>query len=146
MLDTRQAGNTVAMSDTPTLNKQPLRERTAEEIRSLLARRRMSAAQLGRLMGVSQAYVWRRLTSETAFDLNDLEAIAEILEVGVVDLLPSDARRAVQDKSGILPRPDRPTDNRPSGRPDRSVTTPGGARRTRRIYHPAPDPADTWAA
>jgi transcriptional regulator with XRE-family HTH domain len=124
------------MSDTPTLNRQPLRERTAEEIRSLLARRRMSAAHLGRLMGVSQAYVWRRLTGETAFDLNDLEAIAEILEVAVVDLLPSDARRTVQDKSGTLPRPDRPTDNRPSGRPDRRVTTPGGPRRTRRIRHP----------
>lgn len=67
---------------------QPLRERTAEELRALLARRKMSATQLARHMGVSQAYIWRRLDGQTAFDLDDLEKIANILGVDVLDLFP----------------------------------------------------------
>jgi len=138
------------MSDTPTLTRQPLRERTAEEIRSLLARRRMSAAQLGRQMGVSQAYVWRRLSGETAFDLNDLEAIAEILGVAVVDLLPHDARGPVQPTQPYLRKAGRPVDNRPVGHPvgrtERAVTNPGAPRRTRRILRPQPGDTDHRAA
>jgi hypothetical protein len=45
-------------------------------------------------------------------------------------------RSTVQTKAGTLRLPDRPIDNRPSGRPDRSVTTPIGPRRTRRLPHP----------
>lgn len=65
-----------------------LREHAAEEVRALLGRRRTSATQLARQMGVSQAYVWRRLSGETAFDLDDLEKISALLDVEVTDLLP----------------------------------------------------------
>lgn len=75
------------MSDTA-LGRTPLRVHTAEEVRVLLARRRLSASKLAKAMGVSQTYVWRRLSGETAFDLDDLEKIADILEVDVGDLLP----------------------------------------------------------
>lgn len=69
------------------------REAVAEEIRAALARRRMSASALARKLGKSQTYVWRRLSGETAFDTDDLEAIAAALSVTVVDLLPPDARQ-----------------------------------------------------
>jgi transcriptional regulator with XRE-family HTH domain len=66
----------------------PLRERVAEEVRVLLARRRISASKLARELGVSQTYVWRRLSGETAFDLDDLERISAVLSVSVSDLMP----------------------------------------------------------
>lgn len=65
-----------------------LTRHVAEEVRVLLARRRMSAAALARKLGVSQTYIWRRLEGQTAFDLTDLERIAEILDVEVTELLP----------------------------------------------------------
>lgn len=69
-----------------------LRQRTAEEIRVLLARKRMSAAELARRTGIKQSTMARRMTGEIAFDLDDLEAIARVLEVEVVELLPSTVR------------------------------------------------------
>lgn len=65
-----------------------LRARVAEEVRALLARRRMSATELARALGVSQTYVWRRLSAEVAFDLDDLERIAGVLRVRLSDVVP----------------------------------------------------------
>lgn len=135
----------------------PLRERVAEEVRVQLARRRMSAAHLGRELGVSQTWVWRRLKGETAFDLDDLERIAGILGVAPVDLLPADVKRGgqpsawrspggTQDPHAKVAHTDRPRDNRPSGRPDRPVTTHPGPRRPRRIPNPQPVPPAHIAA
>lgn len=117
----------------------PLRVRVAEEVRVALARKRMSAAKLGRALGVSQTYVWRRLNGETAFDLDDLERIAAILGVEIGSLLPSLASQ-ISDAPTVRyaqpterpPRPSsaRPADNRPKGRP-RVDLTPGVTRTTR---------------
>lgn len=74
------------MSETATVR--PLREHAAEEVRALLGRRRISATELARRLGVSQTYVWRRLSGETAFDLDDLEKIAAVLNVEAVELMP----------------------------------------------------------
>jgi len=68
-----------------------LRERVAEEVRALLGRRKMSASELARQLSLTQKYVSRRLTGETAFDLDDLEKIAAIFGVDVADLLPRSA-------------------------------------------------------
>lgn len=65
-----------------------LRQAVAEEVRALLARRRISGVGLAARIGRSQAYVSRRLTGETAFDLDDLDRIAEVLGVDVVQLIP----------------------------------------------------------
>lgn len=65
-----------------------LRQRTAEEIRVLLARKRMSAAELARRTGLKQSTLARRMTGEIPFDLDDLEVIAGALEVDVTELLP----------------------------------------------------------
>lgn len=99
LLDTRSAGENCAMSTTHALGAASLRERTAEEIRALLGRRRMSASALARELKVSQTYVWRRLSGETAFDLDDLDAIARILRVDPRDLMPAQDRRVTSTYS-----------------------------------------------
>lgn len=65
-----------------------LRETVAEEVRALLARRRLNGAKLAAAIDRSEMYVSRRLRGETAFDLDDLDRIARVLDVEVVDLLP----------------------------------------------------------
>lgn len=62
---------------------QPLRMRVADEVRAWLGRRRVSGAQLARQMGKSQTFVARRLDGRQAFDVDDLDAVARILDVPV---------------------------------------------------------------
>jgi transcriptional regulator with XRE-family HTH domain len=76
------------MSNVVTLSGASLRARTAEEIRAVLGRRRMSESALARAIGASQAYVWRRLSGEIPLDLDDLEKIAAALSVDVSALIP----------------------------------------------------------
>jgi transcriptional regulator with XRE-family HTH domain len=138
------------MSDERTPRRGRLREFVAEEIRVLLARQRISAAELARRTGIKQSTISRRMTGETAFDMDDLEVIARALGVQVQDLLP--ARTAAGEESeppaiahyfGVAERgsdhPDRPADNRPPGRslagagagPGRTAYLVRGARRMR---------------
>lgn len=84
---TRLAGHDVPMEEITTVRRR-LRERTAEEVRVILARRRMSAAELARLAGIKQSTMARRMTGETAFDLDDLERVADVLGISVADLIP----------------------------------------------------------
>lgn len=63
-----------------------LRQQVAEEVRALMARRRISGVQLAKQIGRSQAYIWRRLSGETPFDVDDLQALAAVLDVSVTDL------------------------------------------------------------
>ena len=89
--------NISLMSDERTPPRGRLREHAAEEIRVILARKRMSAAELARRTGIKQSTMARRMTGETAFDLDDLEVIADVLGVDVADLLPR--RISVGDRS-----------------------------------------------
>ena len=57
-----------------------LKRYVADEVRTALSRRRISASKAAQALGWSQAYLSRRLTGTTAFDLDDLEAIALFLE------------------------------------------------------------------
>src|SRR6185295_15359140 len=61
----------------------------AEEVRALLARRRISGVQFAKQIGKSQPYFSRRLNGDVSFDLDDLEVIAEVLGIEVGDLFPS---------------------------------------------------------
>lgn len=100
---TRQAGHYVCMSDEQMPPRGRLREYVAEEIRVLLTRKRMSGAELGRRTGIKQSSISRRLTGETAFDMDDLEAIAAVLEVSVADLLPKTVGVGGSLKDGYVP-------------------------------------------
>ncbi|MDG4756311.1 helix-turn-helix transcriptional regulator [Micromonospora sp. WMMD710] len=77
------------MSDNAAGTATPMRELVAEEIRVLLARQRISASKLARTLGMTQSYLARRMSGDTAFDVDDLARIANVLGVTVVDLLPS---------------------------------------------------------
>jgi transcriptional regulator with XRE-family HTH domain len=72
-----------------------LSQRVAEEIRSWMGRRRLSGASLARQLNVSPAWVSYRLTGAQPIDLNDLDRIAAVLDVDVVDLLPAREGRVV---------------------------------------------------
>lgn len=98
---TRSAGHHVFMSADESGASGWLRHRTAEEIRVLLARRRMSAAELARRTGIKQSTMARRMTGETAFDLDDLESIATALEVDVTELLPRAVGAGAGAESGL---------------------------------------------
>lgn len=60
----------------------------ADEIGVILLRRRMTALELARRIGMSQSAMSRRMVGDQAFDVNELQRIAEVLDVGVIDLLP----------------------------------------------------------
>lgn len=77
---------------TKTAGAGELRTRVAEEVRVWLARRRMSGAQLAREMGRSQTFVAKRLDGRQAFDMDDLEIVARILEVPATSFLASRTR------------------------------------------------------
>lgn len=128
------------MSENPAAPTGRLRERTAEEIRVILARKRWSAAELARRTGLKQPYVSRRMTGETAFDLDDLEVIARELGVSVTELLGGEGGQATvanlslpgrRPELPIRTMPGRPRDNRPSGRPTRTAPAPNTRRPVR---------------
>ena len=66
-----------------------LNDRVAEEIRVILARKRLTATELARKSGMTQRSISRRITSEKAIDMHDLERIARALDVDIHDLLPA---------------------------------------------------------
>lgn len=115
------------MTNAATDTMRTLSDQVAEEIRVLLTRRRMSQRQLAQALGVSPAWLNYRLTGVQAIDLNDLQRIAEVLGVTILDLLPSDKVRP-NNRSTDQPvrtmSPTRPTQSRPKGRPTNGTTRP----------------------
>ena len=119
------------MSDNATLS-----ERVAEVIRVILWQRRMSGRQLAAQLGVSQSWMSTRLAGTTPIDLNDLERIAEIFDIDVMDLIPQregkliavgGATRSLAGKVNPVIRtlPKRPG---PNGPRNRNVTALGNTR------------------
>jgi len=104
-----------------------LSQMIAEEIRALMARRRMSGRQLAGQLGVSPSWVSYRLTGAQPIDVNDLSGIAKALGVGVHDLLPPPEKAAEAAGPSTTfwypPVADRPAragsakGNRPAGHP-----------------------------
>jgi transcriptional regulator with XRE-family HTH domain len=60
-----------------------LQEKVSNEVRAWLARRRLSASKAAAALGWTDMYMSRRLNNKIPFDLNDLEALARLLEVPV---------------------------------------------------------------
>lgn len=84
-----------------------LRERVAEEVRALLARRQMTGAELAAKIERSPMYVSRRVRGEVAFDLDDLQRIADVFGVAPADLLPSEENRLKKFYGSPAHRPNR---------------------------------------
>jgi transcriptional regulator with XRE-family HTH domain len=61
----------------------------AAEIRAEMARRRITGQQLAGALGRSNAWISVRLAGKQAIDLNDLERIADALDVSADQLLPA---------------------------------------------------------
>lgn len=57
----------------------PLARAVSEEVRVMMARRRVSARQLAERSGLSANYLGKRLRDESPFNSNDIEAICEAL-------------------------------------------------------------------
>lgn len=130
--------------DTDTQPKPTLNEGIAEEIRALLARRRLSASDLARMTGLTQRAISRRLTGEKVIDADDLERIAAVLGVDIIDLLPREGRvvthigaprvQTTVPKIGSLTAlAKRPTSRHPRGRTAAVPPIVDSARRVSRV-------------
>jgi transcriptional regulator with XRE-family HTH domain len=71
-----------------------LPELVAAEIRAELGRKAMTQTALARRLGVSDMWVSRRLSDGTSLEVGDLERIADVLNVAVVQFLPASERAA----------------------------------------------------
>lgn len=60
------------------------RESIAAEVRAQLARQRRSARSVALEIGWTQRYMARRVNGDVAFNVDDLAAIAEVLDVPVI--------------------------------------------------------------
>lgn len=115
-----------------TATRGKLREHAAAELRAELARQRISAAELARRLGWAQSYMARRIDGRVALDLDDLETLADALNVRIVDLLPAREPgntlryRNVSERVGDrVPRPPGRTDMRgPSSTRPRMIPRP----------------------
>ncbi|MGH2866782.1 MAG: helix-turn-helix domain-containing protein [Solirubrobacteraceae bacterium] len=63
-------------------------ELVAERVRAQMGRRRISQHQLADKLGRSQSYVSRRCRGVDPLDVEELEAIAEALQVPIAELIP----------------------------------------------------------
>ena len=59
------------------------RETVAAEVRAQIARQRRSGRNVALELGWTQNYMWKRLAGVKAFDVEDLAAIAKVLDVPV---------------------------------------------------------------
>lgn len=65
----------------------PTAQRVACTVRARMAERRVTQAAVAQRLGMSQAAVSRRLSGSVAFDVNELDAVADLVGVPVTDLL-----------------------------------------------------------
>lgn len=127
------------MTTAPEQRTATLTELVAQEIDAVRGRKRMSQAQLAKLMGKTPMWVSLRLRGRQPIDMNDLWIFAKALGVSVHQLLPSpEAVAAAADPSATVAylsltsrfpeQSTRPRDNRPVSGPPR--TAPPAAGRT----------------
>lgn len=64
-----------------------LSDRVAEEVRALMARRRVRQIDIARALHIVQGQVSSRLTNKTPFALNEVAILADYFGVPIVDLL-----------------------------------------------------------
>jgi transcriptional regulator with XRE-family HTH domain len=64
------------------------RRAVADEVASLMGRRRTKQTQLANATGMGQSYLSRRLAGLQPFTVDDLDAIAEFFDVPLSALIP----------------------------------------------------------
>lgn len=69
-------------------------ESVAAEVRAQCARQRVSQRDLAKVLGVSHATLFRRFSGEVAFDVEELAAVANYLDIPMASLLPADKASA----------------------------------------------------
>ena len=62
-------------------------ERVADAVRAECARRRITQHQLAKSLGLSQMAVSRRLSGAVALDVNELYAVAQLLDITPAELI-----------------------------------------------------------
>ena len=91
----------------PLTDKVTLREAVAAELRSELARNRISASKVAFAIGKDQPWISRRLTGQVAFDLDDLDAITQVMGISPSELMAAAHETAKKPRRRI---PDREVD------------------------------------
>lgn len=66
---------------------EPLPERVAGEVRAEMGRQRLNQRQIAEALGITQGAVWKKLDGRTPFRLAELETLADLFQVPVVQLL-----------------------------------------------------------
>lgn len=66
----------------------------AANVRAEMARRQVTQATLAAALGVTQQAVSRRLRGDVDFTVSELQAVADVLEVPVADLIPASVLRS----------------------------------------------------
>lgn len=69
------------------LKKLNYSETVASEVRSILGRRMVSQRELARALNVSPNYMSRRIRGELPFDIEELMAIARLLDIPITELV-----------------------------------------------------------
>jgi transcriptional regulator with XRE-family HTH domain len=91
------------MSTDPTLSA-----RVADEVRAMIYRKNLNKSELARRLGVSHTWVTNRLAGHQQIGLDELERIADALDVEVADLLPAPAKREIRYSTQPATRPTPP--------------------------------------
>lgn len=87
------------------MTSQTYSERVAAEVRAEMGRQRRSGSWLARALSQSQSAVQRRLQGDTPFDLNELSAVAEALDVPVSMFVSPPEEGAVSRRRYLIPEP-----------------------------------------
>jgi len=72
----------------------------AAEVRAVLARKRISQRQLAKALGLTQPVIWRRLRGDVQFSVDELQAVAEFVEVPITTFFPVDTTTAATVPAG----------------------------------------------
>lgn len=71
-----------------------MKQHVASAVRAESARRRVSQGDIATALDLSRTSVNRRLSGEVAFDVEELGKVADLLDVPLAALLPSDKASA----------------------------------------------------
>jgi transcriptional regulator with XRE-family HTH domain len=122
---------------TPTRETTALNRAVAAQIRSLLGVRMLRQSQLATRMGVTEVWLSRRLREVQPMSLDDVERIAQALEVTPAELIASAVKGPWQPTAEYFDRTVRPSDTRPKGGPrsQSRIGPPNGASPVRHSRH-----------